>query len=131
MGRPIARTEGVCFAFPDVLNTPTPGGPVPMPYPNVAQLADAAPAAKDVNAGGKPVVLEGDEIPSSTGGEPGTNGGVVVSGAHLKGCTFTSASTTVKANGQGVVRQGDTTSQNDGNATGSVMVGLPTVLVGG
>lgn len=123
MARPIARTEGVCFAFPDVLVTPTSGGPVPMPYPNVAQLAEAAPAARDVNAGGKPVVLEGDEIRSSTGGEP--------SGQPLTRCTFTSASTTVKANGQGVVRQGDTTSQNGGGSTGSVMVGLPTVLVGG
>lgn len=133
MARPIARTDGMCFAFPDVLQTPAPPGPpVPLPYPNIAQLADAEGAAEDVNAGGKPVVLADSTVPRSTGGEPGTGGGVVAPGKHLGACTFTSASRTVTANGKGVVRQGDTTEQNDGNATGTgtVLVGLPTVLVG-
>jgi uncharacterized Zn-binding protein involved in type VI secretion len=85
--------------------------------------------ADNVKAGGKPVVHEGSAISSSTGGEAGTGKGVA-SGTQLGECTFTSFSTTVKVNGKSVVRQGDPTSQNGGNATGSVMVGLPTVLVG-
>jgi hypothetical protein len=37
----------------------------------------------------------------------------------------------VFANGQAVVRQLDSTSQNEDNAVGQVMNGLATVLVGG
>ncbi len=128
MGQPIATTTGICFAFPDILQTPTPNGPVPMPYPNVAQLSAADPAASNVTAGGKPVVHEGSKIPDSTGGEPGSAGDPT---KYLNECTLTSFSKTVKVNGKGVVRQGDETKQNAGNAIGIVMVGLPTVLVGG
>lgn len=130
MAQPVATTTGICFAFPDVLNTPTPGGTVPMPYPNIAHLSAAEKTSKTVTAGGKPVIHEDSEIPNSTGGEPGTGGGVT-SGTHLGKCTFDSYSDTVRVNGKRVVRQGDTTSQNGGNAIGSVMVGLPTVLAGG
>ena len=33
----LAKTQagGMCFAFPDVCLTPTPAGPVPIPYPNM------------------------------------------------------------------------------------------------
>jgi hypothetical protein len=130
MAKPIATKTGICFAFPDVLKTPTPGGEVPMPYPNIAQLSSANGAATNVNAGGKAVILKDSEIPSSSGGEPGVGGGVVEAGKHLKECIFTTSSNTVKANGKGIVRQFDTTKQNGGNAQGQVMVGLPTVLVG-
>jgi hypothetical protein len=130
MAKPIATTTGICFAFPDVLNTPSPPGQVPIPYPNIAQLSAAQGAASSVNAGGKPVILEDSEIPTSSGGEPGVGGGVTT-GDYLGACTFTSFSGTVTANGKKVVRQFDTTDQNGGNAQGQVMVGLPTVLVGG
>ncbi|WP_224824348.1 PAAR-like domain-containing protein [Cognatishimia sp. MH4019] len=128
MGKPIARTDGICFAFPDVCLTPTPSGDVPIPYPNIAQLSDAT-GAESVNAGGKPVIIETDEIANSSGGEPGSSGGVQNS-AHLAATTFTSASGSVKANGEFIVRQFDTTDQNDGNAVGQVMVGFSTVMVG-
>ena len=125
--KPIATTSGICFAFPDVRRTPTPGGPTPVPYPNTAQLSDASGTAKNVNAGGKPVILESSSITPSTGGEAGTGGGVNQPGGP---CRFAAASQTVRANGTGIVRQGDATDQNGGNAKGTVMVGLPTVLVG-
>lgn len=129
MAKPIATTTGICFAFPDVLKTPAGTSMVPIPYPNIAQLADATQTASTVNAGGKPVILDGSRIETSTGGEAGTGMGVTIS-AQNQACTFTSSSLTVTANGQGVVRQFDTTDQNNGNAKGQVMVGLPTVLVG-
>ncbi len=128
MARPIATTTGICFAFPDVRNTPAPSGTAPMPYPNVAQLSAAEKTATNVTAGGKQVVLADSTIGSSSGGEPGSGGPVAPTGST--DCTFTSSSSTVTANGKGVVRQGDTTAQDKGNATGTVMVGLPTVLVG-
>jgi uncharacterized Zn-binding protein involved in type VI secretion len=130
MGQPIATKTGICFAFPDIRMTPIPGSaPQPMPYPNIAQLSAAENTATNVTAGGKPVILENSTIASSSGGEPGSNGPVAQ--PKDKDCTFTKASTTVKANGKGVVRQGDTTAQDKGNSQGTVMVGLPTVLVGG
>lgn len=43
---------------------------------------------------------------------------------------FVSFSQTVFAVSGNVVRQGDSTTQNKGNASGTVLGGLPTVLVG-
>jgi hypothetical protein len=133
MGQPITVKDGICFAFPDVCLTPAPPAPpIPIPYPNIAQLADAIGTATNVNAGGKPVVTEASSIPQpkSTGDEAGSVGGVT-SGVTKGECKFTKFSTTVKANGKGIVRLGDTTTQNNQNAVGTVLGGLPTVLVGG
>lgn len=131
MGQPITVTDGVCFAFPDVLMTPVPGSsPVPIPYPNIAQLSDAKKTSPDVTAGGKEVVIVTSEIENSSGGEAGTDG-AASGGAQNAACTFVSGSGTVTVNGEQVVRLGDPTEQNDGNAVGTVLGGLPTVLVGG
>lgn len=134
MAQPVAIAQGMAFAFPDVCNTPTPGGPpVPIPYPNIAQLADATPnsatGGAPVFANGKPIVLSNSMIPTSTGDEAGSAG-------PIKGpCTFSTASATVKINGQGVVRFGDSTEQNkgnpNGNAIGQVLSAPSTVLAGG
>lgn len=133
MAKPIATKSGICFAFPDVLKTPNPSGTppdIPIPYPNIAQLSSAESASEDVKAGGKEVITEASSISSSSGGEPGVNGGVKESDMYLDACTFPEFSGTVKANGNGIVRQFDQTEQNGGNATGMVMVGNPTVMVG-
>ena len=39
-------SNGVTIAFPDVCKTPTPGGPIPIPYPNISQSDDMAAASK-------------------------------------------------------------------------------------
>lgn len=129
MPQPIAIADGIAFAFPDICNTPTPGGPVPIPYPNIAQLADAVPnsttGGAQVFANGKAIILANSQVPVSTGDEAG-------SASPIKGpCTFSTKSATVLVNGQGVVRFGDTTSQNNGNATGTVLSAPSTVLAGG
>ncbi len=129
MAKPIATKTGICFAFPDILKTQVGPAVVPMPYPNIAQLSAADDTAKNVNAGGKPVILKTSKITSSSGGEPGALKGVSQP-FHLGKCTFETSSQTVKANGKGIVRQFDSTKQNGGNAMGQVMVGLATVLVG-
>ena len=55
MANPIATTNGICFAFPDILNTPTPpGGQVPMPSPHIAPRTAATATSTNVNAAGKP-----------------------------------------------------------------------------
>ncbi len=131
MGQPITVKDGICFAFPDVCLTPAPPlSPVPIPYPNIARLLEAKGTASTVKVGGKEVVTEASWIQNSTGDEAGSNGGVT-SGGTKGECKFTTFSSTVKANGKGVVRMGDSTTQNDQNAVGTVLGGVPTVLVGG
>ena len=41
-------SNGVTIAFPDVCKTPTPGGPIPIPYPNIAKSSDTTKASKGV-----------------------------------------------------------------------------------
>jgi hypothetical protein len=65
------------FAFPDVCLTPAPPGPpVPVPYPNIAQLASTQGACAKVLITHKETVVEGAKVPQSSGDEAGTNGGV-------------------------------------------------------
>ncbi len=131
MGQPVATqtSGGVCYAFPDVCKTPTPGGPVPIPYPNTGDLGQAVNVSTTVKIGGKAVILQDSEIPVTTGDEAGVIGGVV-SGVIKGKATFTSFSAKVRVEGKGVVRLGDATLQNDGNAAGTVMFGDPSVLGG-
>jgi hypothetical protein len=126
MAKPIAVKNGICFAFPDVLQTPSGPTTVPVPYPNIAQLSAASGTASNVKAGGFEVILKDSTISSSSGDEAGTAGPKGPAGP----CSFSASSNTVKANGKGIVRQFDPTSQNNGNAQGQVMQGLATVLVG-
>jgi uncharacterized Zn-binding protein involved in type VI secretion len=131
MGQPIAVTDGIAFAFPNICLTPAGPATVPIPYPSIAQLADAKDASTDVLAGGKGVILEGKtKVETTSGDEAGTGMGVP-SGTQGKECTFTKGSSTVKVNGAAVVRLGDPTQQNKNNAIGTVLAGLATVLVGG
>ena len=46
----------VC-AVPDVCKTPTPGGPVPIPYVNTASEAMLAKGAKKTKIGGTPIAI--------------------------------------------------------------------------
>lgn len=140
MGQPIAVAANIAFAFPDVCKTPSPGGPIPIPYPNIAQLSGAldtsATTGDPVMAGGQPILTAQSYTPTTSGDEAGTLGGVT-SGRNMGPCTFATFSTTVFIHGQGVVRFGDSTEQNKttreagANAFGTVLSAEPTVLVGG
>lgn len=66
--------NGVNIAFPDVCKTPSPAGPVPIPYPNIAQSSDTAKGAKKVKADGNPVVTKNSNYQKSSGDEPGSIG---------------------------------------------------------
>ncbi len=131
MGQPIAVTDGTAFAFPNICLTNIGTGTVPIPYPSIAQLADAEDASEDVLAGGKGIILaETSKVSSTSGDEAGSDGGVT-SGGNGGECTFPQGSGTVKVNGKAVVRMGDPTQQNGTNAMGIVLGGLTSVLVGG
>lgn len=136
--KPIAPAVGIAFAFPDVCKTPAPpGSPVPIPYPNIAQLSDADAVTDESNKelligpGSFYVLLKGAVIETSTGDEAGSAGGVKSSKTKGK-CEIVQASSSVKygPDGKGLVRFMDATTQNDGNASGFVMGAFPTILVG-
>ena len=74
-------SNGISMAtVPDVCMTPSPGGPVPVPYPNIALSKNLAKGTTTIAAdGGNMCANYGSEFSKSTGDEPGTVGGVVSS----------------------------------------------------
>lgn len=107
-------SNGISTAFPDVCKTPTPGGPVPIPYPNIAQSADTAKGSKTVKMDGNPIMLKGSNFSTSTGDEAGTAGGGVASSKTKGKAEFVNYSFDVKVEGKNVPRLGDMMVQNKG-----------------
>lgn len=99
-------------AAPDVCKTPSPGGPVPVPYVNIARDSDLAQGSKTVEIEGHPVAIKGSYLSTSTGDEPGTAGGGIISSKTKGKMTWGSFSLDVKYEGKGVVRYLDTTRHN-------------------
>ena len=65
------RGVGMNFGFPDVCLTPTPVGPVPIPYPNIAMNAQAAVFSPIVKVSGVHALNLGSMIAMTSGDEPG------------------------------------------------------------
>lgn len=103
---------GVASAFPDVCKTPSPGGPVPIPYPNVAKSADTSQGSSTVEMDGNPVMLKGSVFSTSTGDEAGTAGGGVASNTTKGKAEFVNYSFDVIVEGKNVARLGDMMLQN-------------------
>jgi hypothetical protein len=109
-----ASSNGVTIAFPDVCKTPTPAGPVPIPYPNIAKSSDTAQGTKKVKCDGNPVCVKDSNFSMSTGDEAGTAGGVVSS--KFKGkAEFVLFSFDVTFEGKNVCRAFDLMLHNDKN----------------
>ncbi len=109
-------SDGVSIAFPDVCKTPSPSGPVPIPYPNIAQSKDTAKGSKTVKMDGNPIMLDGSNFSTSTGDEAGTAGGGVVSSKTKGKAEFINFSFDVKVDGKNVCRLGDMMVQNKGSS---------------
>lgn len=119
-------------AVTDVCKTPTPGGPVPMPYPNIAMLNMANPSTtvKKVVVLGMPALNVNSETTLSNGDEAGVNMGVV-SNKIMGPCTFKSSSQKVKFGGKPAVFMTCQTGHNgksNPNAMGSVLAPSQTLL---
>ena len=108
-------SSGVATGFPDVCKTPTPAGPVPIPYPNVAQSSDTAQGSKTVSVDGNPLMIQGSNFSTSTGDEAGSAGGVA-SGTTKGKAEFINYSFDVKIEGKNVCRLADMMVQNKGSA---------------
>ena len=99
----------------DVCKTPSPGGPVPLPYPNIAMCMQANGESSKVKISGAWALTVNSKIPMSTGDEPGTIGGVVSNG--FKGeVQYKKGSGTVKIEGKAAVYATSMTGHNGSNA---------------
>lgn len=124
---PAASMEGgAAVSEPDVCLTTA--YLIPIPYVDTGVLNITTGAAPNVFVRMMPVVLLPSIIPTSTGDEPGTFGGVV-SGTTKGQVAFTQASSKVFAAGSPVVYLGCTTVQNSANTTGVVSAVTQTVVL--
>jgi len=117
MGLSHKRSGGLSSVFPDVCKTPSPGGPVPVPYPNVGRSADVRKGSKKVKIQGVSTMLKGSVYAKSTGDEAGSAGGAV-SGSTRGECEFSLYSFDVKIEGRNVCRAGDLMTHNNKNTAG-------------
>ena len=109
-------SNGISTAtIPDVCKTPSPGGPVPIPYPNIAMSSDLMKGTTTIKAdGGMMCANFGSEFFKSTGDEPGTVGGVA-SSTFIKEATWITFSFDVKLEGKGACRLTDKMFMNHNN----------------
>jgi len=108
-------SNGVSAAtIPDVCKTPTPGGPVPIPYPNISMSSDLKNGSTTVKADGNMISIKGSEYSRSTGDEPGTAGGVK-SSTNMKESKWILYSFDVKIDGANACRLTDKKTHNQAN----------------
>ena len=69
--------SGMNMGFPDVCKTPTPAGPVPIPYPNIAITSTTSPVVPNITVDCMPVINQLSFGMVSQGDEAGVAGGVV------------------------------------------------------
>lgn len=108
---------GSNVVFPDVALTPTPVGPVPIPYPNVGLSQDTTKGPATVRTDGSMPMVKGAQYSTTYGDEPGVGGGVV-SGTIKGPAEFYSYSFDVKFEGRNAARLGDMMFHNNRNAGG-------------
>jgi hypothetical protein len=101
---------------PDVCKTPSPAGPVPIPYPIIVSMSsDLASGSTTVTAdGGNMIAIKGCEFSRCTGDEPGTVGGVK-SSTFMQEAKFILYSFDVKIDGQNACRLTDKMTMNHEN----------------
>ncbi len=102
--------------LPDVCKTPSPGGPVPIPYPVIVSTSsDLKKGSKKVKFdGGNSAAIKGSEFSRCSGDEPGTAGGVK-SSTNMKEATWILYSFDVKIEGKNACRLSDKLMMNHGN----------------
>ena len=112
-----AGSGGMSPVFPDVCKTPTPAGPIPIPYPNIGKAADTSSGPPNVETDGSMPMTKGAKYMMSAGDEAGAAGGVMSS--KIKGpCEYMLYSFDVKFEGKNVCRLGDSLFHNDKNGMG-------------
>lgn len=112
---------GMDFAFPDVCLTPSPAGPVPIPYPNISAAPMAIPNVPTILFAGAPAHNLGTTIPMTNGDNPGIATGVA-SGVVMGPSRHLTGSFTVLLKGLPASRMTSVSLQNSTNAPGCRLV---------
>lgn len=109
-------SNGISIAtIPDVCKTPSPAGPVPIPYPNISQSITLDKGTTTVKAdGGMMIATKGSEFSLSNGDNAGVAGGVK-SSTFMKESTWILYSFDVKMDGSNACRLTDKKFQNHEN----------------
>lgn len=102
-----AASSGLVTGFPDVCKTPSPAGPIPIPYPNIGQSSNTAQGSQTVKMDGNPIMLQGSNFATSSGDEAGSAGGGVASNTIKGKAEFVLYSFDVKVDGKAVPRLAD------------------------
>ena len=120
---------GMDMGFPDVCETPTPAGPIPIPYPNIAMGPTAIPTAPNILVLAMPIHNLATEIVLTNGDNAGlamglASGTVMGPSKHLTGAF------TVLMDGMPVSRMTSVALQNSTNCPGVRLVpSQPTMLI--
>jgi hypothetical protein len=109
---------GMSIVFPDVCKTPSPGGPIPIPYPNVGKSADTVQGPTTVKVDGQMPMVKGAQYMMTTGDEGGTAGGGLMSSSIKGPAEFMMYSFDVKFEGKNACRLGDPMFHNKKNIMG-------------
>lgn len=109
---------GMSPVFPDVCNTPTPGGPVPIPYPNIGTASNASEGPNSVKVDGQMPMVKGAKYAMTSGDEAGNAGGGVTSGKFKGEAEYMLYSFDIKFEGRNACRLGDTLFHNNKNTMG-------------
>lgn len=108
---------GTDMGFPDVCLTPTPAGPVPIPYPNVAMGPMGVPAAYNILFMATPAHNMATTVPLTNGDNAGVAMGVA-SGLVMGPARHLTAAFTVLLTGMPATRMTSVAIQNSTNAPG-------------
>ncbi|MDH4243245.1 MAG: DUF4150 domain-containing protein [Nitrospira sp.] len=115
LGLTYKGTIGISTAtIPDVCKTPSPGGPVPIPYPNIADQSSLKNGTTSVKAHGKMIAVKESQYGRSNGDEAGTAGGVK-SSVNMKATDWITYSFDVKMDGKNACRHTDKKFHNNQN----------------
>lgn len=110
------KLGGQAMGTPDVCKTPAPPAPpVPIPYPNIAQMPTAMGFATKVKLSMGPALTLQSQVPMTQGDEAGVAGGVV-SGMNMGPMTYKKGSAKVIIQGAPAVYLTSITGHNGSNA---------------
>jgi hypothetical protein len=118
-GRGVAHkgSGGMSMVFPDVCKTPSPGGPIPIPYPNIGKSADTSSGPSTVKTDGEMPMVKTAKYSMTSGDEAGSIGGII-SSTFKSEAEFMMFSFDVKFEGNNVCRLGDPMFHNKKNIMG-------------
>lgn len=115
------QLSGMAMGFPDVCLTPTPAGPIPMPYPNISTEMMGTPAVYNILLSCAPAHNMSTMVPLTNGDNAGVNTGVA-SGTVMGPKRNITASFTCLIGGMPATRMTSMALQNNTNCPGVDLV---------